>query len=381
MQIIHQHMMFLGAYFSIILGIGQFVQKDKPFAGYIYGISFISMGLWIFHVCSYSTGIFNNVYIINLLLIPFGFISAPIMTLRYQWLINQTKITERRLIIYLIPAVISFCVMLYPVFDRTIIIRAEYLQGIPILSADYLKLPVYFRIVHLFYLLPKVYLVAFMLFKLKFLAGFWKVRKGSKNVVMRAGYIFAFDSIFSTFLTAIGDLYSTSIITWAILYCNVNFYVLFIFGQRNPEYNRVIKTEIVKSRYEKSKIKYLDIESILSNLHDIMENQKAFASEDITIKIIADELGITVHQLSEILNEKIKKNFNSFINDYRIDEAKKLLIAEPGRTITSVALAVGFNSNTAFSTIFSRTTGITPKEYRIKMSKCGKTAFPVKDES
>lgn len=366
MTVIHQHLMFIGAYFSIIMGIGQFMQKNKPFAGYIYGLSFISMGLWIFHISSYSTGLFNNVYLINLVLIPFGFISAPIMSFRYQWLIRQTLTTDRRAVIYLLPALLSILVIIYPLFNNSIIIRPEYLISIPIFSAEYLKLPLYFKIIQLLYFLPKLYLVVFMIFKLHLMTDIWKLKRDPKNAVSRAGYIFAVNIILSTALTGLGDLFSTNLITWSVLYVNATFISVFIFGQRNPDYNKVIKTEIIKRHYEKSKIKDIDVESVLSELYNIMESQKAFALENISIKIIADELEITVHQLSEILNKKLKKNFNSFINDYRIDESKKILIDEPDRTIISIAMAVGFNSNTAFSTIFSKTTGFTPKEFRKK---------------
>jgi AraC-like DNA-binding protein len=369
MTIIHQHLMFIGAYFSIIMGIGQFMQKNKPFAGYIYGISFISMGLWIFHISSYSTGIFNDLYPVNLILIPFGFISAPIMSFRYQWLISQTLVEDRRAALYLLPALFSICIIIYPLFDLSIILREEYLVSIPIFSRKYLEIPFYFRIVQLLYFLPKLYLVVFMIFKLRLMTDIWKGKKDPKTIVPRAGFIFALNIIFSTALTGLGDLFSTGLITWSILYVNATFIAVFIFGQRNPEYNKVIKTEIIKRHYEKSKIKYIDVDSVLEELYYIMEDQKAFASEDISIKVIADELGITVHQLSEILNKKVKKNFNSFINDYRIEESKKILLEEPDRTITSVAMAVGFNSNTSFSTIFSKTTGLTPKEYRKKMNE------------
>jgi AraC-like DNA-binding protein len=197
----------------------------------------------------------------------------------------------------------------------------------------------------------------------------WKKGKSPKSVVPRAGYIFALNIILSTALTGLGDLISTELITWSVLYVNATFISVFIFGQRNPDYNKVIKTEIIKRHYEKSKIKDLDVDSVLQELYNIMENQKAFASEDISIGIVANELGITIHQLSEILNKKIKKNFNHFINDYRIEESKKILIEEPDRTITSIALAVGFNTSSSFSTIFSRTTGLAPKDYRKKFIK------------
>jgi len=95
-----------------------------------------------------------------------------------------------------------------------------------------------------------------------------------------------------------------------------------------------------------------------------MEVEKAFADEELSLKDLAGDLGISPHQLSQILNERIRKNFSTFVNEYRIDEAKKLLVEEPDRSILSVGIAAGFNSNTTFITAFSKHVGVSPGQYR-----------------
>ncbi len=369
MTAIHQHLMFIGAYFAIIMGLDQFIQKNKHLEGYIYSISYISLGLAIFHVSSYSTGLFNNYYHLNLILVPFGFISAPMIILKYKWLINQTLITLSRTIVYLIPAILSVLIILYPLFDKTIVIKSEYLVSTPLFSEKYQGLPLYFKIIQLLYFLPKLYLIVFMFFKIPLFIQLWNSKKSDKSLLPKISSAFAANIMLSTVLAGIGDLFSTELITWGILYVNATFISLYLFSQRNPDYSKLIKSEIKKRQYEKSKIKDLDISAVLNDLGIMMENQKAFASEDITIGIVADELGITVHQLSEILNRNIRKNFNTFINYYRVEESKKLLVEDSDRTITSVAIAVGFNTSSAFSTIFSKNTGLSPKDYRKKYIK------------
>jgi AraC-like DNA-binding protein len=95
-----------------------------------------------------------------------------------------------------------------------------------------------------------------------------------------------------------------------------------------------------------------------------MNDEKVFADEELTLPALADELGISPHQLSEILNREIGKNFNTFINEYRVKEAKELLVEQPGRSILSVGVAAGFNSGTTFNTVFGKITGMTPGRYR-----------------
>jgi len=284
-------------------------------------------------------------------------------------LINQTLITRSRVIVYLIPAMLSVLIILYPLFDKTIVLKSDYLVSIPLFSEKNRGLPFYFQMIQLLYFLPKLYLVIFMFFKIPLIIQLWNSKKADKSLLPKISSVFAANIMLSTVLAGLGDLFLTELITWAILYVNATFISLYLFGQRNPDYSKLIKSEIKKRQYEKSKIKDLDISTVLFNLSNMMENEKAFASEDITIGIVADELSITVHQLSEILNKKIKKFFNTFINDYRIEESKKILIEDPDRTITSIAMAVGFNTNSAFSTIFSKTTELTPKDYRKRYLK------------
>ncbi len=60
-----------------------------------------------------------------------------------------------------------------------------------------------------------------------------------------------------------------------------------------------------------------------------MEIEKAYSDKDFSLKILARDLDVSTQQLSEILNEKTGKSFNTFINEYLINEAKLLLIDDP----------------------------------------------------
>jgi len=137
-----------------------------------------------------------------------------------------------------------------------------------------------------------------------------------------------------------------------------------IVSYKYPSLRKYVIYEIDKTRYIKSKIKSLDVDSIIKRIFEIMEIEKAFSDEDFSLKILARELEISTQQLSEILNERMGKNFSTFINEFRIREAKILLVDEPGRSINSVANAVGFNSNTAFSITFSKYEGCSPSRFR-----------------
>jgi AraC-like DNA-binding protein len=142
--------------------------------------------------------------------------------------------------------------------------------------------------------------------------------------------------------------------------------VIFIMEKKNINFFKLLHIQIENRRYETSKIKKLDVESLLSRIQSLMDNEKIFCDEDLSVNGLARELGIEPYQLSQIINENFNNNFNYFINTYRIEEAKKILLSERDRTIISVAYAVGFNSTTVFHGWFKRITGVSPKVFRNK---------------
>ena len=98
----------------------------------------------------------------------------------------------------------------------------------------------------------------------------------------------------------------------------------------------------------------------------LMRSDKPYLLADITLDILAEKLAIPARDLSMIINRHFDNNFYEFINNYRIEEAKKILIdpKNKDKTITDVYLEVGFNSKSVFNTFFKKIVGQTPSEYR-----------------
>ena len=138
----------------------------------------------------------------------------------------------------------------------------------------------------------------------------------------------------------------------------------FMINQRYPEYLQLVIIETVKNRYRRTRLKGIDADNIIKRLTELMEKEKLFIDEDFSLKKLSYELSITPHQLSQLLNEKLNSNFNAYINQYRIQEAKKMLIDEPDRSIISVSSSVGFNSKSSFYRSFTQSAGKTPYKYR-----------------
>ncbi len=91
-----------------------------------------------------------------------------------------------------------------------------------------------------------------------------------------------------------------------------------------------------------------------------MREKELFKNPGLKIDDIAKEIKISAHQLSQILNDNFERNFTLFINEYRIDEACKLLLTGNNLKIEAIGFEVGFNSRSTFFSTFKKLKGTTP---------------------
>lgn len=107
-----------------------------------------------------------------------------------------------------------------------------------------------------------------------------------------------------------------------------------------------------------------DIERIAARLGRVVNETDILFDPLLSMPKLADAIGATPNQLSHVLNQHLGKSFFDFVNEVRVDEASRLLIEEPNRTILDIATEVGFNSKSTFNQAFKKITGHTPSNYR-----------------
>ncbi len=120
------------------------------------------------------------------------------------------------------------------------------------------------------------------------------------------------------------------------------------------------------TKYEKSSLTEEEKCEILNNLKSLFKDKKIYLNPDITIDDVAEELKIYKKHISQVINEKLGKNFTTFVNEYRIKEARRMLISDEYRnySIEGIAKSCGFNSRVTFNNVFNKLTGITPSFFR-----------------
>jgi AraC-like DNA-binding protein len=121
----------------------------------------------------------------------------------------------------------------------------------------------------------------------------------------------------------------------------------------------------IKPKYERSSLSDEDIDRYLGQITAYMEKEKPYLDGELTIQDVSDQLGISKHHITQVINTRLIKNFYAFINEYRIGEVKRRLLDPKYRhlKIMSIAYDSGFNSKSSFNTIFKSATGMTPSQY------------------
>jgi AraC-like DNA-binding protein len=119
-------------------------------------------------------------------------------------------------------------------------------------------------------------------------------------------------------------------------------------------------------KYTNSGLHGEEMAAIQTTLQKIMSEQKPYLDPNLTINDLAARVQCNRHHLSQVLNESMRCSFYDFVNQYRVEEAKQLLLdsARENHKIASVAYDSGFNSLSTFNEVFKKMTGGTPSRFR-----------------
>lgn len=125
--------------------------------------------------------------------------------------------------------------------------------------------------------------------------------------------------------------------------------------------------DLADRRYEKSGIDAVRLAEYETALAAFMEKSRIYLDTDLSLEGLASRMKIPKHHLTQLLNERLMKNFYTYISEYRIAEAVARLNDQAREVnILSLAFDCGFNSRSSFNNYFKKITGCTPSAYRKK---------------
>ena len=119
-------------------------------------------------------------------------------------------------------------------------------------------------------------------------------------------------------------------------------------------------------KYARSALADDTAQALRTRLQHVMDSDQPFLENDLTLADLAQRVGATPHQLSQLFSQHLGETFFDFINRHRVD-AVRLTLSRPqaaGRPLLEIALECGFGSKSTFNDTFRRLTGMSPGAYR-----------------
>jgi AraC-like DNA-binding protein len=167
--------------------------------------------------------------------------------------------------------------------------------------------------------------------------------------------------LFTSYIWSFLNITKGSYIAAALFFSLIIYLVIFTLLYRK-------KTKDLSSfstqKYVDKKLDDEEAALIISKLKKVMAEKELFRNPNLKVNDLAREINISGHQLSQLLNDNIEKNFTLFVNEYRINEACKILSKNTNLTIDAIGSEVGYNSKSTFFATFKKIKGMTPSVYQ-----------------
>ncbi|HEX2627628.1 MAG TPA: helix-turn-helix domain-containing protein, partial [Chitinophagaceae bacterium] len=122
-------------------------------------------------------------------------------------------------------------------------------------------------------------------------------------------------------------------------------------------------------RPEKKKIAENDAQLWLGKLDRVIAEKTLYKDPNLKLGSLAREINISTHLLSQLLNENLGKSFSTYINEYRIGEACRLIGNNGHLSFEAIGYEVGYNSKSTFYAAFRKIKDTTPALYKESIEK------------
>ena len=213
-------------------------------------------------------------------------------------------------------------------------------------------------VVHFIYAVWGIYLLISIILLKNILKKFFSKKENYATSELWLVSIFIGNAlIYLAYIIGYFYLYLVGTITFSVV-----FYVLLIFLLSKNNRKNIFQD--IPEKYNAKKIKDYEANSLVAQLNEVMVQNQFHKNTNIKLKDIAQKLDISPHKLSQLLNDNLGKSFSIFINEYRIEEAKKLLKENNQYTLEAIGFESGFSSKSTFYATFKKIIGETPSEFK-----------------
>ncbi len=368
----------IGNYFGILISLIFFVIFFFTESRLNKARSFVMIGMILFAFSFLFdllriNGNWTSANIFSLIYLPFLFSIYPLI---YHYIVNLINTSEKIIFEkekFILPVIIFFVTILTLYFFDYIEIKkytfAEILNSTAKLKPfDFIAI----LTIILYYLQAQYYLILFIKLQKKIgLRGF-KVDKSLYLgqwikyitfglVIIELTYIFIF--LFPLEATKIDVIISILLVVFlgivGIKHNEILLNMRISGGFKQHKFNSLTK------RKRPSHITDSEIKKILSDMDRIIAGEKLYLDPNLKLKNLARKIHIPEKELSILINDHFNKNFTTYINNFRIEDAKAILKSKNSNyKLDNLFAEVGFFSRSTFNRVFKTTTKITPSEFQ-----------------
>lgn len=369
---------------GVFLAVFIFHKHAKLFANRFLGCLILFYSLIVFEMYLGDSGFYLNFPKLRFFILPIAFLIAPLLFMYIKYLTRSIDSMQRKDWLHLLPY-LMYQLILFPFL----------LKPSPMLIAlfeqmDKGEMPWQFAALYPTILLHALaYLILSLLLLRRYARRLTTVFSSLdhinllwlRNIIMLLAVIVLF--FFTEYILHLFGIQLSKNYQLTSLLAAVSVYILgYLVLLKTDEFKKPNVTATLRqmpevaeghiqhkhstSKYARSGLSEETAKAYLSELVSLMEEEKPYQDSDLTLAQLGAKLGITPHNLSQVFNSQLGQNFFDFINKYRIDAVKEAF-ADPAKRnlkILAIAFDAGFNSKTAFNTIFKKITGKTPSQYR-----------------
>ncbi|MCB0689277.1 MAG: AraC family transcriptional regulator [Saprospiraceae bacterium] len=349
---------FLGVVLTILFFIKR--QGDHP-ANVILGLYTLFFSFEMINNCLRWSGALESLTFVHLNLthFPLWLIYGPLVFIYVRRVVNGTLFSVLDVLFLLPPLVIMM--LLFPFYRLKVEEKLDVvING---RTFDYAIFPSYAIWIVIAFMFGYGFLTYFSFWKKEEL-GFRENRWLKCFVGSYFGFVIAFASyIFLVRFELMDPSYDYFIDILIVAFISI----LSFFGFVQPEVfaGRSIRQVIPFVKYRKTGLTSSLSKIMRDRLIEIMDKDEPYLNSNLRLDDIAEALDLSRNHASQVINEHFNLSFFDFVNRYRVEKAKELLLErqEEGHTITQIAYESGFNNRASFYKAFRKFIGLSPSAF------------------
>jgi AraC-like DNA-binding protein len=177
-------------------------------------------------------------------------------------------------------------------------------------------------------------------------------------------------TILLAYQVAMGALFKGMCMGGAISFSFFLYLTVFFYLHSANMANILQTTETpLTDKPKKRDIPESDANTWTHKLETLIRQKQLYKDPNLKLNDLARGINISSHLLSQLLNDNLGKSFSTYINEYRINEACKLIETNHHLTFEAIGYEVGFNSKSTFYTAFKKVKDTTPALFKESIEK------------